>query len=110
MVHTHVTCRQWRSLSPTAEAHLLDPWGDTVFLLHKRTTSDGGEARLGSAQVREVPETGDREIVFPIEEVVKWVKVVVATDRAILRGGTHRLCRLFLPWHCLARCSVIAQS
>jgi hypothetical protein len=28
-----------RTLSPTAEARPLDPWGDTVFLLRKHTTA-----------------------------------------------------------------------
>ena len=31
-----------RTLSPTVEAHPLDPWGDTMFMLRKQTTSDGG--------------------------------------------------------------------
>src|ERR671937_142481 len=31
-----------RTLSPTVEARALDPWGDTVFMLRKHTTSDGG--------------------------------------------------------------------
>ena len=31
-----------RTLSPTAEARPLDPWGDTVFLLRKHPASDGG--------------------------------------------------------------------
>ena len=31
-----------RTLSPTVEAHPLDPWGDTVFMLRRHTTSVGG--------------------------------------------------------------------
>jgi hypothetical protein len=69
---------------------IIPPDGQQVWLLSRKA-----RPRLGSAQVREVPETGAREIVFPIEEAVNWVKVLFATDRAILMDGTHRLCRLY---------------
>jgi len=65
------------------------PGGQHVWLLNRKPGP-----YLGAAQIRDVPETGAREIVFPIDQTVNWAKVLFAHDRAILMDGTHRLYRL----------------
>jgi len=68
----------------------IRPDGQHVWLLSRKPGP-----QLGAAQIRAVPETGGREIVFPIEETVNWATVLFTADRAILMNGTHRLYRLF---------------